>query len=335
MFGELGSTENMELCSSSGLDYSCTGTPHQVDTTLNFVALAGSLGVGATCGLTAEGDAYCWGFGIGGQLGDGQRTNSSTPVAVSGGVKFATIRVDPDGMGACGLTSSGELYCWGPLGLVLGTGDVYAGTYSPTKVDVAQSFVSFDLGQLHACGVTATGQAYCWGNNWYGQLGVGSTGGAGNGGISQAATPMEVVGGHLFRSIVTGSDQSCALTAIGEAYCWGRDDHIGSNFSSNGYVGTPQPVEGGYLFVELYAGFLNTCGLTSNGDAYCWGGNTVGELGDGTQVDRILPVKVKTDQKFVSLSHRPTCGLTAQGQAYCWGDNGSGQVGKPPYYENH
>ncbi len=146
---------------------------------------------------------------------------------------------------------------------------------------------------------------------------------------------MEVVGGHLFRSIVTGSDQSCALTAIGEAYCWGRDDHIGSNFSSNGYVGTPQPVEGGYLFVELYAGFLNTCGLTSNGDAYCWGGNTVGELGDGTQVDRILPVKVKTDQKFVSLSHRPTCGLTAQGQAYCWGDNGSGQVGKPPYYENH
>jgi alpha-tubulin suppressor-like RCC1 family protein len=334
-YGQLGSIENMQLCTDVlREDYSCTGTPHPLDTPLKFVALAGSLGNGLTCGLTTEGDAYCWGFGLGGQLGDGQRTNSSTPVAVAGGLKFKTIRVGPDGMGACGTNASDDLYCWGPLGLVLATGDPYAAAFFPLKVEAAQGFISFDLGQLHACGVSATGQAYCWGNNWYGQLGVGSAGGNGDGGLSQTATPTAVVGGHVFRSIVTGSNQTCALTEAGEAYCWGVGHNIGSPTTSI-YEGTPQPVAGGHSFLKLYAGFTQTCGVTAAGEAYCWGENYMGELGDGTQQTRTTPVKVLTDQKLVSLSHRPTCGLTAQGQAYCWGDNGSGQVGKPPYYENH
>lgn len=333
-YGELGSTEDMEVCTDLFREsYSCTGTPHLVDTPLKFIALAGSFSPGLTCGLTAEGDAYCWGFGIGGQLGDGQGTHSLTPVAVAGGLKFGEIRARPDGMGVCGITVSNDLYCWGSLGLILGTGDQYAGVISPWKVETAQRFISFDLGQLHACGVNATGQAYCWGNNWYGQLGVGSAGGEGTGALIQATAPTEVVGGHLFRSIVTGSNQTCALTETGEVYCWGAESNIGSNFNSDGYVGTPQRVEGELHFVELYAGFLNTCGLTAEGDAYCWGGNTVGELGDGTRVDRRSPVKVQIDQTFVSLSHRPTCGLTAQGQAYCWGGNYGGQVGRPPFDE--
>jgi len=332
--GQLGSTDNMELCTDLfRQNYSCTGTPHQVDTEQRFVALAGSLGQGVTCGLTAEGEAYCWGFGLWGQLGDDKQTSSVTPIAVSGGLQFESIRVSSDGLGACGTTATGDLYCWGALGLVLTTGYTNAAAFTPYRVDAAQGFISFDLGQMHACGVSASGQAYCWGNNWYGQLGIGSAGG--EGGLYQTATPTAVVGGHVFRSIVTGSNQTCALTNTGEAYCWGVGHNIGSTFNTTGYVSTPQPVSGGHRYVELYAGFSQTCGLTATGDAYCWGENYLGELGDGTQEIRTSPVKVQTSQKFVSLSHRPTCGLTAQGQAYCWGDNGSGQIGKPPYYENH
>jgi len=325
-YGELGTTNPTVFCEDYfRAHYSCTGTPQQVNTTLVFVALSGSQGHGLTCGLTAQGEAHCWGFGLWGQLGNGQLSNGAAPVAVAGGLQYESIRVGSDGTGVCATTITTDLYCWGDLGLLYANGQRFATSSIPRLVDSALGFISFDLGQDHACGVTVSGQAYCWGSNWYGQLGIGSRGG-------EAPIPTAVVGGHVFRSIVTGSDLTCALKETGEAYCWGNSNNIGSPTAS-GYVVTPQLVAGDHNFSELYAGFTHTCGLTTDGDAYCWGQNYLGELGDGTQQSRMAPVRVQTNQKFISLSHRATCGLTDQGQAYCWGNNSGGQVGRPPNYE--
>src|SRR5207247_137635 len=57
-------------------------------TALTFAAVRA--GGGVTCGVTPAGAAYCWGANGGGQLGNGTQINSPTPVAVSGGLTFAT-----------------------------------------------------------------------------------------------------------------------------------------------------------------------------------------------------------------------------------------------------
>ncbi len=64
-----------------------------------------------TCALRTDGAVYCWGDNNDGQLGDGTTTDSSVPVAVSGGIIFQTVSAGSDH--ACGLSDSLDAYCWG------------------------------------------------------------------------------------------------------------------------------------------------------------------------------------------------------------------------------
>src|SRR6058998_3297698 len=68
---------------------------------LTFATLSG--GGDHTCGVTTGGAAYCWGNNGLGQLGNGTTTNSATPVAVAGGLTFATVSAST-GSFTCGLT---------------------------------------------------------------------------------------------------------------------------------------------------------------------------------------------------------------------------------------
>jgi alpha-tubulin suppressor-like RCC1 family protein len=266
---------------------------------------------------------------VGGQLGDGRSADSAQPVAVAGGLRFTLLRMSGSSLASCGLTDSGEGWCWGPVADLWGNGAT-VGSSVPVRVDWGRSFVTLDLGELHGCGLTADGQAWCWGSNWYGQLGVGSAGGSG--GLSRSSTPRAVVGGRVWRSIAAGSDHSCALDDTGAAWCWGVAFALGSPTSVPDYVGTPQRVAGGHLFTALKSGQLHTCGLTAQGEAWCWGQNYGGELGDGTHAPAQTPVRVQADVRFAALAHRATCALSVEAQAWCWGDNSYGQVGRTSHW---
>jgi len=85
-----------------------------------------------TCGVMAAGAAYCWGWGGLGQLGNGSTTFHDTPVAVSGGLTFASIAAGRTF--TCGVTTSGAAYCWGVGGNgQLGNGST-AGQTTPVAV---------------------------------------------------------------------------------------------------------------------------------------------------------------------------------------------------------
>jgi alpha-tubulin suppressor-like RCC1 family protein len=96
--------------------------PTQVAGGLSFVALtAGGLG---TCGLTSDafdllpfegGVAYCWGYNLVGQLGDGTTQDRSVPTPVSCALNFGQLsKGSPDSVGhTCGRTAAGTVYCWG------------------------------------------------------------------------------------------------------------------------------------------------------------------------------------------------------------------------------
>jgi alpha-tubulin suppressor-like RCC1 family protein len=66
---------------------------------------------------------------------------------------------------------------------------------------------------------------------------------------------------------------------------------------------------------------VHTCAISVEGDAYCWGYNTYGQLGDGTTMDRLAPVRVAGGLKFSAIASKGlyTYALTSDGRLVCWG----------------
>jgi len=83
---------------------------------LRFSLVSAGAGNGFACGVTTTDAAYCWGYNFAGQLGNGTDQSSASPVAVAGGLKFATLTAGGTGGGlgfACGITTTPAVYCWG------------------------------------------------------------------------------------------------------------------------------------------------------------------------------------------------------------------------------
>ncbi len=141
-------------------------------------------------------------------------------------------------------------------------------------------------------------------------------------------TPRPVYGGRKFKQVKAGSIHTCGLTVVDLAVCWGSNS-IGQ--LGDGTVGgrrlIPRAVGGGHLWQGLSAGLADNCAVDLSGRAYCWGWNKYGQLGDGTNHSRSLPVAVHSGLKFKPIATGThTCGV-AGGKVYCWGSNAFGQLG--------
>jgi alpha-tubulin suppressor-like RCC1 family protein len=150
---------------------------------------SGVVAVGAgdsfTCALITGGEVKCWGVNWDGQLGvstvgDDCRGDpcSKTPVSVPGLSGVASLAVGS--WHTCVLVND-EVKCWGYNGEgQLGDG---TDTSSSTPVVVTDTLTGSPLsgiaavapGASQTCALTSSGGVKCWGENWYGQLGDGTT----------------------------------------------------------------------------------------------------------------------------------------------------------------
>lgn len=235
-------------------------------------------------------ERYCWGRGPDGtQL---FRTPTKVGLLSYAVADFmvASIGWRVDGAThACVLTTDGAAWCGGRNDAgQLGDGSTIDRS-TATQVVGGLTFRSLVVGGGHTCGITLAGTSYCWGRNDAGQLGDGST--------TARSGPTLVAGGVAFARLSAGGAHTCGVASTGEAYCWGANTYgqlgIGTNDAK---ATTPQPVSGALRFGPIAAGATHTCGSLAGPlpatNAYCWGRNHMGQLGDGTTIDRQRPTAV-------------------------------------------
>ena len=227
-----------------------------------------------TCGIDVNGQAYCWGYGAYGMLGNGTLPAiQPTPVAVIGDIQFKDITVGT--YHTCGLNTVGKAYCWGfNVEGLLGDGILDNLQSTPGAVLTTETFQSITANEMGTCALNLAGKAYCWGNNGQGQLG--------NGTVDRSLVPTPVLGELTFKSIDGGSYHSCGLNTAGKAYCWGLNyNHELGQVTDGPFSLLPLVVDTSLSFASLVVGSNHTCAVTDDKSFYCWGINANGSFGDG------------------------------------------------------
>jgi alpha-tubulin suppressor-like RCC1 family protein len=132
-------------------------------------------------------------------------------------------------------------------------------------------------------------------------------------------------------AIAGGGEHTCVLTTAGGVECWGHN-HLGDlgDGTTNDRL-SPVPAIGLSSGVqEIAAGSHHTCALTVAGAVECWGWNEEGQLGDGTDTNRLVPVQVvglASGVRQIAAYVEHTCALADAGGVKCWGENASGELG--------
>lgn len=186
--------------------------------------------------------------------------------------------------------------------------------------------VSVSLGAQHGCALASNGSVWCWGADDAGQLG--------DYGEYAAYAPRPVGGVEKATALAVGDDFGCVILPTTGVRCWGKTDRgQGGHGSVRPFI-TPSCVNlpGGAALLgatSLAAGSAHACAVLDSGSLFCWGANDVGQLADGSTVDRSAPVEVPAiaDARSVVAGGRHACVLLGDTTVRCWGANDEGQLG--------
>ena len=294
-----------------------------------------ALGSAHTCGLTAQGDVYCWGWGGEGELGSGQTNayyTSSVPAQVSGFNGETVLSICAGTHHNCARMSGGGVKCWGSNDHgQIGNGTNGTILYAATSVNGLDATwpTLLTCGDTFTCALLTSGRVVCWGEGSSGQLGNGAT--------ADAAEPVTVgaLDGLHVTDLQAGSAHVCVMLTSGGVKCWGDNGKLQSFISGGSYSSVPLAVSGlgSYTVASLHVGAESSCVILADGSVSCWGSNESGQLGavgfggilsGPTAIPALVGGSPLTS---LSIGSQHGCASYESGLARCWGVNREGQLG--------
>ena len=278
-----------ELAYNTGLQiYKCTPVSI-LGAKKTFCQITNALYV--TNAIDKNGQVWGWGYNAYGQLGTNALTCASTPISVLGGKK-TFCQITGGNHYTLGIDKNGLLWGWGYN--AKGQIAIYSNVSKRTPVSILggkKTFCQITGGGYHAHGIDKNGQVWGWGYNTNGQIGNNSV-------IAAISTPVSVLGTKkTFCDISDGGKFSIGIDKNGQVWGWGYNSKGQLGTNSTVSQRTPVSILGTkktFCYISVGENSEITIAIDKGGLLWGWGDNAQGQLGDGTVVGRLTPVRVCT-----------------------------------------
>jgi len=243
-----------------------------------------ALGYYNTCAILNGGHVKCWGQNYYGQVGNGRAAIEKITLPTDlwysnpllSGELNAFKKIEIGAAHTCGLTITGNVWCWGSTSYgLMGYDATYSSQSHPDPIGIGNLSIGpikdIALGAYHTCLLADTGDVFCMGDGQSGQVGNGSYTGIN-------PTPSKVAGVDHAVSINATTSHTCALLEDGSTKCWGAGiygelgnfDEEGTSTKANS-ANAVVAMSGKSDFIEVRPMNNYTCALDAERKVTCWG----------------------------------------------------------------
>jgi alpha-tubulin suppressor-like RCC1 family protein len=227
-----------------------------------------------------------------------------------------------------GLKTDNTLWGWGQNeSYQMGDGTCCSDRLVPGQIGTASDwrFIGAAQGVASVLAIKQNGTLWGWGsNNGGGGLLMGESD------LSSRAFPTQLDMATDWATISLGAAHVLALKTDGTLWSWGTGQYgqTADDLSPLYFRNSPRQI-GTATWRMAVAGFFSSYGIKSDGTLWAWGRNQAGQLGDGTTIERRMPVQIGSDTDWIAVAGGSTYGLAlkANGSLWAWGNNNYGQLG--------
>ncbi|HVQ37440.1 MAG TPA: S8 family serine peptidase [Pyrinomonadaceae bacterium] len=274
-------------------------------------------GINHTVALKNDGTLWAWGQNDSGQLGIpwGGVTWKPYPVVVPDVTDVAAISAG--GAHNLALKNDGSVWGWGAnsYGQIGPKTQVYPyQQFKAIQIDGLANVRTISAGSWYSLFIKSDRTLWALGQNDRGQLGTGS--------FDSTTTPVQVTGLTDVAAVAAGNLHSIAVRMDGTVWTWGNN-HFGELGDSRPttFRNAPFQVPGLTGVTQVDAGENFSLALRNDGTVWAWGRNYNGQLGDGTNEDRLIPVQVTGISNVIAVAAigNYSMALKADGTVWSWG----------------